>query len=106
MKCLGCGHEFPSTSARCPRCHRSSSRRGRTATDSRLLEFPKRARMAPPSEAKAPSLPAWRLELNEKVRAIRAKRSATDFPTETGGEELAKAFDVDCRAIVVSARAD
>src|SRR2546423_267312 len=25
MKCHGCGHEFPNTSARCPRCHRSTS---------------------------------------------------------------------------------
>jgi len=39
-----------------------------------LLEFPRRSRTAQPIETKTAPLPAWRVELNEKVRAIRANR--------------------------------
>ena len=94
MKCHGCGHEFSSTSARCPRCQRSTSRRGRTTNDSRLLEFPRRTRIAPP-EAATPPLPAWRVELNEKVRAIRANRGATASTSDATPDEMRKSFDTD-----------
>lgn len=77
MKCHGCGHEFPTALKRCPRCHRSASRLIRTSSDSRLLEFPRRPRAATPAESTAPPLPAWRVELNEKVRAIKARRDAS-----------------------------
>src|SRR5512134_2874331 len=97
MKCHGCGHEFPNTSARCPRCHRSTSRRGRTSTDSRLLEFPRRTRSAPPAEASAPPLPAWRVELNEKVRAIRANRVASAAASEQPGEVTPKSQDLEAQ---------
>lgn len=80
MKCHGCGHEFSNASTRCPRCHRAASRRGKTSTESRLLEFPRRARVSAPAETTAAPLPAWRLELNEKVRAIKAKRDADSQP--------------------------
>lgn len=106
MKCQGCGHEFPNTSARCPRCHRSTSRRGRTSTESRLLEFPRRTRVASPAEASAPPLPAWRVELNEKVRAIRANRGAAAPTSEQPGEEIAKALDSESRYSAASARVD
>jgi len=92
MKCHGCGHEFAKTLSRCPRCHRSTTRRGRASTDSRLLEFPKRARTAAPVEAPA-SLPAWRAELNEKVRAIRARRTADS--QAVGAEQPENSFDID-----------
>jgi uncharacterized RDD family membrane protein YckC len=95
MKCHGCGHEFAKTFNRCPRCHRSTSKRGRASTDSRLLEFPKRARIAAPVEAPV-SIPAWRAELNEKVRAIRARRSA-DSQAAAGAEQLVSSFDADKR---------
>lgn len=91
MICHGCGHEFPNTSARCPRCHRSTSRRGRTSTDSRLLEFPRRTRVAPPAAATAPPLPAWRVELNEKVRAIRANRDVSSATIHPPAEETFEA---------------
>lgn len=97
MKCHGCGHEFPNTSARCPRCHRSTSRRGRTSTDSRLLEFPRRTRFAQPAEASAPPLPAWRVELNEKVRAIRANRVASTTASEQPGEAIPKSPDLEAQ---------
>jgi uncharacterized RDD family membrane protein YckC len=105
MKCHGCGHEFPNTSARCPRCQRSTSRRGRTSTDSRLLEFPRRTRVAPPVESARP-LPAWRVELNEKVRAIRANRGASDSTAEQPSEEIVKSPDSDARSTIVSSRQD
>jgi uncharacterized RDD family membrane protein YckC len=92
MKCQGCGHEFPDVSARCPRCHRSTSRRGRTSTDSRLLEFPRRARSAPPPETRP--LPAWRAELNEKIKAIRASRGGSSAAVEAV-EELATPAEAD-----------
>ena len=98
MKCHGCGHEFAKTLTRCPRCHRSTSRRGRASTDSRLLEFPKRARIAAPVEAPV-SIPAWRAELNEKVRAIRARRSA-DSQAAAAAEQLVSSFDADKRTEV------
>lgn len=90
MKCHGCGHEFAKTLARCPRCHRSTSSRGRASTDSRLLEFPKRTRIAAPVEAPV-SIPAWRAELNEKVRAIRARRNADS--QAPGIEQTESSFD-------------
>ena len=96
MNCHGCGHEFPNTSARCPRCQRSTTRRGRTTNESRLLEFPRRTRTAPP-EASAPPLPAWRVELNEKVRAIRANRNATGSTSEAPADELGKSFETEAR---------
>lgn len=96
MKCHGCGHEFAKTLNRCPRCHRSISRRDRASTDSRLLEFPKRARIAAPVEAPV-SIPAWRTELNEKVRAIRARRNA-DSQAGAEAAQPESPFDVDRRA--------
>jgi uncharacterized RDD family membrane protein YckC len=103
MICHGCGHEFPNTSTRCPRCHRSTSRRGRPSTDSRLLEFPRRTRVAPPAEATAPPLPAWRVELNEKVRAIRANRDVSSATTHPPAEEIVKPFEADSRTAGSSA---
>ena len=75
MNCQGCGHDFPSTLLRCPRCRRLSSRRAEGSGDSRLIEFPRRPRTSEPAEA---SLPAWRIELNEKVRARKAKQTSED----------------------------
>ena len=106
MKCHGCGHEFANTSSRCPRCHRSTSRRGRTSTDSRLLEFPRRSRVAPPAEASARPLPAWRVELNEKVRTIRASRGASLPAAEQPVEEVVNPLESDARSINVSSRAE
>lgn len=77
MKCQGCGHEFPSTLLRCPRCRRLSSKRSEGSGESRLIEFPRRPRN-PESEPSEASLPAWRIELNEKVRARKAKQNTTD----------------------------
>ena len=95
MICHGCGHEFPNTSARCSRCHRSTPRRGRASTDSRLLEFPRRTRVVATAEATAPPLPAWRVELNEKVRAIRANRDVSSATIRPPAEEIVKTFEAD-----------
>src|SRR5689334_11327585 len=103
MKCHGCGHEFPHTAARCPRCHRSLTRRPRTSTDSRLLEFPRRSRIAQPVETKTAPLPAWRVELNEKVRAIRANRVTTTPQSEKTAEAPVASAETVVRAAGTSA---
>ncbi len=91
MKCPVCSHVYPDTLSRCSRCGRVAPERA-TASDvsSTLIEFPSQR----PARA---SLPDWRLELNEKVRAIKARRSmeamvgeataarrATSTPAEPG----------------------
>lgn len=107
MKCHGCGHEFTGKSTRCPRCHRSTSRRGRSSNDSRLLEFPRRVRQAP-VETTAPVLPAWRIELNEKVRAIRAKRTVSNSQADAlrEEEEAARPLEVESHPSASAARLD
>jgi uncharacterized RDD family membrane protein YckC len=97
MKCHGCGHEFANTSTRCPRCHRSTLKRGRASSDSRLLEFPRKVRVAPPTDVVTPTLPAWRIELNEKVRAIRAKRGTSSSQGDTPGAEIGNSFEAGAR---------
>jgi uncharacterized RDD family membrane protein YckC len=75
MICQGCGHNFPNTLTRCPKCKLAPNRKGQRSSDSRLIEFPKKARLSQQSDQSEASLPAWRLELNEKVRASRARRN-------------------------------
>lgn len=71
MKCQGCGHDYPGTLTRCPRCKLKNQERAQST----VLQFP-----TPPSaqEEKRESLPDWRVELNAKLKEIRAKRSATN----------------------------
>lgn len=71
MKCQGCGHDYPGTLTRCPRCKLKNSERAQST----VLQFP-----TPPAaqEEKRESLPDWRVELNEKLKEIRAKRSANN----------------------------
>lgn len=69
MKCPVCSHVFPDALSRCSRCGRVAPERASTTeTSSTLIEFPSQR------QTRA-SLPDWRLELNEKVRAIKARRS-------------------------------
>lgn len=83
MVCQGCGHNYPSTITRCPKCRLASNRRGQRSSDSRLIEFPKKSRVAERSEQSQTALPAWRAELNEKVRAIQARRNNPALQTQT-----------------------
>jgi uncharacterized RDD family membrane protein YckC len=85
MECQGCGHNFPNTLSCCPKCRRSSPKRGQRFSDSRLIEFPRRARTQARTEPVEPHLPAWRVELNERVRAIKAKRTGPE-PEITAAE--------------------
>lgn len=59
--------------------------------------------MPAPAAVTAPSLPAWRVELNEKVRAIRARRTS-DAPAELQVEEIPTTFDLNSSAAVVAPR--
>jgi len=75
MNCQGCGHNYPNTLTRCPRCKMLSNRRPQRSGDSRLIEFPRKARPAQEAETTDTAMPQWRQDLNEKVRAIRARRN-------------------------------
>src|SRR5215471_11126255 len=75
MKCLGCGHDYPSTLTRCTKCGRQNPRRTRASADSRLIEFPRQPRPSVENTQTESALPAWRLELSEKVRQVKARRS-------------------------------
>ena len=76
MKCQGCGHEYPSTFPRCARCGELTPRRTLRSSPSRLIEFPRKTRVEVEKESSESILPSWRKELNEKVRAVRARKSA------------------------------
>lgn len=95
MICQGCGHNYPSTITRCPKCRLSSNRRGQRSSDSRLIEFPKKSRVAERSEESQTSLPAWRAELNEKVRAIQARRNNPALQTQIAETHQTATLDVE-----------
>jgi uncharacterized RDD family membrane protein YckC len=99
MKCQGCGHDYPNTISRCPRC-RVSGKRGSKSSDSRLIEFPRKARAVSQAEPAETSLPAWRVELNERVRAIKAKRGSNS-ESEPLSPNVAEASEVERGAVNV-----
>src|SRR3982750_820979 len=69
MKCPVCSHVYPDTLSRCSRCGRVAPEAAPApAAKSTLIEFPA-------TRQSRTSLPDWRVELNEKVRAIKARRS-------------------------------
>jgi uncharacterized RDD family membrane protein YckC len=77
MKCQSCGHDYPSTLTRCTVCGHLTARRTRSFSDSRLIEFPRQTRVASDKSAGASNVPAWRQEVTERVRQIKAKRNTT-----------------------------
>ncbi|MGH9764627.1 MAG: RDD family protein, partial [Blastocatellia bacterium] len=64
----------------CTQCGRTNNQRTKTDSDSRLIEFPRQTRSEPGKSA--PQLPAWRAELSEKVKEIRAKKQAAASPSD------------------------
>src|SRR4051812_21319134 len=104
MNCQGCGHNYPNTLTRCPRCKSASNRRGQRASDSRLIEFPKKTRAAHQDEQPDASLPAWRVELNEKVRAIQARRNNPALQTSKADGVQANVADAELSAGAVAVR--
>lgn len=88
MKCQGCGHDFPDTISRCPRCHRLSDIRRFRSADSRLIEFPRKPRAVKQAEPAESTLPAWRRELNAKVREVRARRGGPGISEEPPAPEI------------------
>ena len=75
MKCQECGHDYSSSIPRCTRCGHLTSEQNQTPSSSRLIEFPRKVRRPAAQEQKAAPLPEWRLELKERVRAVRSKRN-------------------------------
>jgi uncharacterized RDD family membrane protein YckC len=104
MICQGCGHNYPSTITRCPKCRLAQNRRGQRSSDSRLIEFPKKSRVAQQNEQSQSSLPAWRVELNEKVRAIQARRNNPALQTQTVETHQATVPDLECDTGVAAVR--
>ena len=82
MKCQNCGHDYPSTLTRCTVCGQLTARRTRTFSDSRLIEFPRQVRVSSDSNTAASNVPAWRLEVTERVRQAKAKRTTTTVNPE------------------------
>jgi uncharacterized RDD family membrane protein YckC len=63
-----------------------------------LIEFPRKARTISQSEPAEASLPAWRVELNERVRAIKAKRGSGS-ESETLSANVAESKEVERVAV-------
>src|SRR5215471_7574809 len=84
MKCQICGHDYPSTLTRCTVCGHFTARRARSFSDSRLIEFPRQARLPSDKNQAAANVPAWRLEVSERVRQAKAKRHTPTAGIEHG----------------------
>jgi uncharacterized RDD family membrane protein YckC len=76
MECQNCGRDYPGKLSVCIHCGQRATRQTQKPSQSQLLEFPYKQRMAEVKEPSKPSLPAWRVELNEKVRARKAQQEA------------------------------
>jgi uncharacterized RDD family membrane protein YckC len=77
MECQNCGRDYPGKLSLCIHCGQRATRQSQKPSHSQLLEFPYKQRMAEAKETSKPSLPAWRIELNEKVRARKAQQEAS-----------------------------
>lgn len=86
MECQNCGRDYPGKLSVCIHCGQRATRQTQRPSQSQLLEFPYKQRMAEVKEPSKPSLPAWRIELNEKVRARKAQKetgNANEFSSHT-----------------------
>lgn len=95
MICQSCGHDNPGTLTRCSSCGQITSRRMRSVSTSRLIEFPKQPNREAGRDTPKPVVPAWRAEVAERVRAARAKRSSDlggiTAPSSAGVRDLSAA---------------
>jgi uncharacterized RDD family membrane protein YckC len=62
--------------------------------------------VTPPVDVATPALPAWRIELNEKVRAIRARRSTSGSQADIASEGIGNSFEAGARAGLAGAAYD
>src|ERR1700742_4736219 len=103
MNCQGCGHNYPNTLTRCPRCKMLSNKRNQRTSDSRLIEFPRNAHVPQQPAPNETAMPQWRQDLNEKVRAIRARRDNPDMaianPAGRGEDKVATNSQRESRSI-------
>ena len=88
MKCQQCGHDYPGTITRCTRCGHMTPKKGQRPSQSRLIEFPRKTRTAVENPAQEAALPAWRVELNEKVRQARARRQGDSSASDLDFEQI------------------
>jgi uncharacterized RDD family membrane protein YckC len=75
MKCSVCHHVYPDTLSKCSRCGRVAPQRVESEPSSTLIEFPVGRTAEGSGRSEKASLPDWRIELNEKVREIKARRN-------------------------------
>jgi uncharacterized RDD family membrane protein YckC len=101
MKCKSCGHDYPGTLTRCTRCGTSNPNRIHTPSQSRLIEFPRQA-CANNSKSQT-TMPAWRAELSEKVRAVKARRSSVNVDCAKARAESMSGADFDDNPVVKAA---
>ncbi len=83
MICQSCGHDYPSTLTRCTGCGQLNPRRMRPVSQSRLIEFPRQPRRDAAGDSSQRPTPSWRAEVSERVRAVKAKRSAEGAALQT-----------------------
>lgn len=74
MKCSTCGYDYLGKWDRCTRCGNRVTKATQKPSHTKLIEFPTKQRMAEKQEQTKPPLPAWRTELSQRVREIRAKK--------------------------------
>src|SRR5262245_47544453 len=103
MKCQSCGHDYPSTLTRCTVCGHLTARRTRSFSDSRLIEFPRQARISSDKSQVASNVPAWRLEVSERVRQAKARRT-TASPEPGAVNVMARAEAPEITPVVEQAR--
>lgn len=75
MDCQGCGRGYSDRLPRCPSCKLRPGKPIIEESKARLIEFPRRAATGV-AESAAVVLPAWRQELNARVRARRSEQAA------------------------------
>src|SRR5215213_3188401 len=97
MKCQECGHDYPSTITRCTRCGHMTPKKGQRSTQSRLIEFPMKTRASADGPAQEAALPAWRAEVNERVRQARARRQSDVATSELDYEQIPSPQPVEIR---------
>lgn len=83
MKCSTCGYDYLSKLTGCTRCGYKAARTTQKPSQTKLLEFPAKQRMSEKPEQSKPTVPAWRAELQERVREIRARKEGLTPPSAT-----------------------
>jgi uncharacterized RDD family membrane protein YckC len=66
-----------------------------------LIEFPRKSRAISQPESPEASLPAWRVELNERVRAIKARRGASSSEADALSDAIEDLNEIERSKVAV-----